>query len=80
MADQQLHAEAVLQAFDRRDRRLGDVQLARGLGDAAAIDGDEVLQLTQIVGGHGKPQDDGLDFRHLCAAAFAARRCFYPEP
>jgi hypothetical protein len=58
MTDQQLHAEAVLQAFDRRgDRRLGDVQLARGLGDAAAFDGgDEVLQLTQVVGSHGKPR------------------------
>ena len=59
MADQQLHAEAVLQAFDRRgDRRLGDIQLARSLGDAAAIDGgNEVLQLTQVVGGHDKPRD-----------------------
>jgi hypothetical protein len=58
MADQQLHAEAVFQAFDRRgNRRLRDVQLARGLGDAAAFDsGDEVFQLTQVVGSHGKPR------------------------
>ena len=43
MANQQLHTEAVFQPFDGRgDRRLGDVQLARGLGDAAALDGVNV--------------------------------------
>jgi hypothetical protein len=37
MANEQLHAKTFFQALDRRgDGRLGDVQLARGLGDAAA--------------------------------------------
>src|SRR5690606_17960357 len=55
VADEQLQTEAVFQALDRRgDRRLGDVQLARGFGHAAALNGgDEVLELAQGVGGHG---------------------------
>ncbi|MCY1181000.1 hypothetical protein D9M73_214810 [compost metagenome] len=58
VTNQQLHAETVFQPFDGRgDRGLGDVQLARGLGHAAALDGgDEVFQLTQIVGSHSEPR------------------------
>ncbi|MCY1434727.1 hypothetical protein D9M71_507950 [compost metagenome] len=58
VADEQLHAETLFQPLDRRGNgRLGDVQLARGFGDAAAFHGgDEVLQLAQGVGSHGKPR------------------------
>ncbi|MCY1460814.1 hypothetical protein D9M71_784030 [compost metagenome] len=76
MANQQLHAEAVFQPFDGRgDRRLGDVQLARGLGDAAALDGgDEVFQLTQIVGSHSEPRgENGSGILAICAPPLSAR-------
>ncbi|MNE05637.1 hypothetical protein D3C80_982070 [compost metagenome] len=58
VTDEQLHAETLFQPLDRRGNgRLGDVQLARGFGDAAAFHGgDEVLQLAQGVGSHGKPR------------------------
>ena len=56
VADEQLHAEAFLQTLHRRgDRRLGDVQLARGLGHAAAFHGGhEILELPQGIGRHCK--------------------------
>ena len=49
VADEQLHPEAFLQAFDGRgNRRLGDVKLARSLRHATGFyRGDEVLELSQ---------------------------------
>ncbi|MNN55891.1 hypothetical protein D3C81_1707940 [compost metagenome] len=63
VADEQLHAKAFFQALDRRrNGRLGDVQLARGLGDAARLHrGDEILELSQGIGSH----------RHLFGAVWA---------
>ncbi|MCY1526933.1 hypothetical protein D9M68_619790 [compost metagenome] len=61
VADEQLHAEAFFQALDGGgDGRLGDVELARGLGHAAGLDRrHEVLELSQGIGSHG----------HLCFSA-----------
>nr|GFD54797.1 hypothetical protein [Tanacetum cinerariifolium] len=67
MPNEQLHGKAFFQVFDGgRDRRLCDVELARGFGDAAALHrGDEILELSQVVRGHcyleiGEPSDQIL--------------------
>ncbi|MCY1434729.1 hypothetical protein D9M71_507970 [compost metagenome] len=79
VTDEQLYAEALFQPLDRRgNRRLGDVQLARSLRHAAAFHGgDEVLQLAQGVGSHGKPRNQSIQASTLprpgvqrCAACF----------
>ena len=65
VADEQLHPEAFLQAFDGRgNRRLGDVKLARSLRHASGFHrSDEVLELSQGIGSHAYLSGAGLGAR-----------------
>ncbi|MNE49520.1 hypothetical protein D3C80_1440430 [compost metagenome] len=68
VANEQLHAETFFQALDGRGNgRLGDVQLARGFGNATGLHGgDEVLELSQGIGSHGHLFDAVLGAQGSC--------------